>query len=97
MASKAAAIKALEALNHLHICLIRSMKDLVKTERQLEARKSIHALEDLMLALPDKLDIDELTDHFFAPGIYARMIFIPAGGVVSPNANCFFLSRKNFI
>ena len=30
----------------------------------------------------DKLDADALTEHFFAPGIYARMLFIPAGAVV---------------
>lgn len=29
----------------------------------------------------DKRDIEELTSHFFAPGCYARMLFIPKGDV----------------
>ena len=60
------------------------MTAIVPTDRQLAARKSIHALEEMMLALPkdEQLDAAELTDHYFAPGIYARMMFIPAGSVL---------------
>ena len=52
--------------------------------KQLAERNSIQALQAVLLDLPkeDQLDLDDLTDHFFAPGIYARMLFIPAGGVI---------------
>jgi len=55
-----------------------------KNEKRLAEREGIQALQDLMCDIPeeDKFDINEMTEHFFAPGIYARMIFIPAGGVV---------------
>ena len=52
--------------------------------KQLSERNSIQALQEVLLDLPkeDQFDLDDLTDHFFAPGIYARMLFIPAGGVI---------------
>jgi len=52
--------------------------------KQLAERKGIHALQDLLLELPkeEQFDLDELTEHFFAPGVYARMFFIEAGSVV---------------
>ena len=52
-------------------------------KKQLQERKSIHALQSLMLDLPEeeKLDLETLTDHFFAPGVYARMFFVPKGTV----------------
>ena len=58
--------------------------NLAISEKQLAARASIHAIERVLMDAPDedKFDAEELTDHFFAPGIYARMMFIPAGGVV---------------
>ena len=56
----------------------------ISEEKRLAERRSISALKELMINLPeeDKFDLDALTSHFFAPGIYARMLFIPAGGVV---------------
>ena len=37
-----------------------------------------------MLSLPEEeqFDIEELTNHFFAPGVYARMFFIKKDSVV---------------
>lgn len=54
-----------------------------KNEKRLAERNSIHALEQIMLDMPEeeKYDIDSLTRHFFAPGVYARMFFIKAGSV----------------
>lgn len=54
-----------------------------KDESRLAERNSIHALEQVMLDMPEeeKFDIDSLTQHFFAPGVYARMFFIKAGSV----------------
>lgn len=59
--------------------------DLTKREARLQARKSIHALEDMLLDLPkeDQIDLDVLTTHHFAPGVYARELFIPAGVVLT--------------
>jgi hypothetical protein len=54
------------------------------TERQLEERNAIHALQDIMFDLPDeeRIDVDSMTFHHFAPGVYAREYFIPQGSVV---------------
>ena len=47
------------------------------------ARDNILALEDAMREMPnaerDKEDSDKLVRHFFAPGVYARELTIPAG------------------
>lgn len=61
------------------------MKQVVKDqEKRIASRNGIHSLERIMFDLPEEeqVDVDSLTDHFFAPGIYARMIFIPAGNVI---------------
>ena len=60
------------------------MNKVSSSEKRLTERHDIHALQDLMMDLPDedKFDIDALTQHFFAPGVYARMYFIEAGSVV---------------
>ena len=52
--------------------------------KQLAERRGIHALQEILLDLPEEeqFDIDDLTDHFFAPGVYARMFFIEKGSVV---------------
>jgi quercetin dioxygenase-like cupin family protein len=59
------------------------MKELTRQERRLAERNEIHALEELMMSLPDdeKENIEELTSHFFAPGVYARMFLIKKGDV----------------
>ena len=50
----------------------------------LQERRGILALQDLMMDMPeeDKFDLDALTQHFFAPGVYARMFFIEKDSVV---------------
>lgn len=52
--------------------------------KQLAERSAIHALQDIMLDIPEgeRIDVDEMTSHHFAPGVYARQYFIPAGSVV---------------
>ena len=51
------------------------------SEKRLADRRSIHALEETLLALPDdqKIPAELLTSHFFAPGVYARMFVVPKG------------------
>lgn len=47
------------------------------------ARKTISDLQNVMEASPAlTTDMQEFTDHFFAPGIYLRTLFIPKGHVV---------------
>ena len=50
-----------------------------------EIRKSIQDLEDSLLSLPEEyqLDPDLLVEHHFAPGVYVRQMFMPAGLVVT--------------
>ncbi len=52
--------------------------------KSLAKREKILALQDLMVSLPDeeKFDLEALTEHFFAPGVYARMFFIEKGSIV---------------
>jgi hypothetical protein len=54
-------------------------------EKRIIERNSIHALEDVLLELPkeDHLDGESLTEHHFAPGVYARELFIPKGSVLT--------------
>jgi hypothetical protein len=49
------------------------------------SREQIMRLESVLFQAPDeaKLDIDRLTSHHFAEGIYLRQLFIPAGVVVT--------------
>lgn len=60
------------------------MTSLEAQEKRLAERESIHSLQDLMMDLPEdeKFDLEELTQHFFAPGVYARAFFIAKGSVV---------------
>ena len=39
----------------------------------------IKNLQTLLESAPEQTDMREFTDHFFAPGIYLRTLFIPAG------------------
>ena len=60
------------------------MNELEKTiEKRLAERNTINALEALLQSHPDeeKDSVEEMTNHFFAPGIYARMIFLKKGHV----------------
>ena len=43
------------------------------------AISAIAGLQEILEAEPTCTDLKEYTDHFFAPGIYFRTIFIPAG------------------
>lgn len=49
-----------------------------------QLRSEIEELEESLHALPegDKIPPDDVTQHFFAEGVYARMIFVPAGHVI---------------
>lgn len=46
------------------------------------SREKIMQLEQVVGESPEPVDIEELTSHFFADGIYLRQLFIPAGVVV---------------
>lgn len=47
------------------------------------ARKSIQQLQNALESVPAiSTDMREFTDHFFAPGIYLRTLFIPKGHVL---------------
>ena len=52
--------------------------------KQLAERNAIHALQDIMLEVPkdEQIDVEAMTSHHFAPGVYAREYFIPAGSLV---------------
>ena len=52
--------------------------------KQLTERESIQSLEGLIKSSPkeEQLKEEDLTGHYFAPGVYARTFFIPAGAVV---------------
>jgi len=59
-----------------------------KEEQQIqksETRRSIYALEQCLLDLPekDKIDPDSCVTHFFAPGVYVRQFFLPKGMIVT--------------
>lgn len=45
--------------------------------------EQIHALEDAIRAGGDLIDVDEITRHHFADGIYGRELRIPAGTVLT--------------
>lgn len=53
-------------------------------EKQLQSRNSITALANLMLSMPkeEMIDVDSMTSHHFAPGVYAREYFIPKDSLV---------------
>ena len=57
----------------------------VYSEGQLDLVSSIHALEESMLDMPDELHIkeEEYTNHYFAPGVYARELLIPQGATLT--------------
>ena len=47
----------------------------------LELRDKLSQLERAMFDLPDQMELP--TEHFFAPGVYCRVLHMPAGAVVS--------------
>lgn len=47
------------------------------------SREKIMQLERAISELPNQLDLNDLTKHHFAPGIYVRELFIPAGTVLT--------------
>ena len=50
---------------------------------QLAARKTIQNLQQVLESSPAlTTDMREFTDHFFAPGVYLRTLFIPKGHVL---------------
>jgi hypothetical protein len=46
------------------------------------ARNNILELEQAVADLPEQIDWDSLVTHHFAPFIYGRELFIPAGSVI---------------
>ncbi len=56
-----------------------------RDDNAVSKRDSIYALQALLMDVPDSLNAQECEDeyitHFFAPGVYARQMFIPAGMV----------------
>ncbi len=49
---------------------------------ELAAVNAIQGLEQALYGVPETTDMREFTDHFFAPGIYLRTLFIPAGFIL---------------
>lgn len=45
-------------------------------------RKQILELEEVMKAMP-QIDLNDYTKHHFAPGIYTRELFLPAGVIAT--------------
>ena len=56
----------------------------VTKSRALVQRGKIEALQTALMALPleEQIPVDEVTTHHFAPGVYARMIYVPKGQVI---------------
>lgn len=54
--------------------------------------EQVAALQAAMMALPDRLDVDELTSHHFCEGLYARELLIPAGATIVGKRH----ARQNF-
>jgi hypothetical protein len=46
------------------------------------SRNNILELEQAVGELPDQIDLESMTTHHFAPGVYAREMFAAAGSVV---------------
>ena len=46
-------------------------------------REQVMQLEEAIKTLPDQVDVEKLTSHYFADGVYLRELFIPAGVVVA--------------
>ena len=48
-------------------------------------RNSIHNLEEALAEFPEEIQITEeqITEHFFAPGVYVRQVTIPAGSILT--------------
>ena len=46
-------------------------------------RAQVLELEQAIAELPEQVDLEALTSHHFAPGVYVRELFIPAGVVAT--------------
>lgn len=49
---------------------------------ELQQRNQVLALEEAIRETPEQVDLEALTSHYFAEGIYLRELRIPAGVVV---------------
>ena len=60
------------------------MSEIIEHQSKAVSREKIMLLQEAAMALPDenKVEIDSLTTHYFADGIYLRQLFIPAGVMV---------------
>lgn len=56
---------------------------------QVRPQANLGALEDAIRELPIQIDPEELTTHHFAPGLYLRELFIPAGTVLTGKIHRF--------
>jgi hypothetical protein len=70
-------------MNDLTQTLLRDVLTAPPSE-EADTRRRITALMEHMLALPaeQRASVDEGLTHLFAPGTYARTLFIPAGRVI---------------
>jgi hypothetical protein len=62
------------------------MKELINScskEVHPYSKDQILALEEAIKELPDQVDLEKHTKHYFAPGIYTRELFIPEGTVLT--------------
>ncbi len=61
------------------------MQPLSVSKSEVSIKQGIQDLEDALFDLPEdeQIDIDALTTHHFAPGVYARELFIPKGVVMT--------------
>lgn len=52
-------------------------------KRDIDARKEIQKLESIMIGMSDGTELDHFpVDHYFAPGVYARQMFLPKDSAI---------------
>ena len=59
------------------------MKNELTNETNIDFRSAITAAEDFLKSMPDEDKVDLDPKHYFAQGLYARELFIPAGTIVT--------------
>lgn len=52
-------------------------------DTELSVRDKVFAIETLMKEAPQEIQLQLLTEHFFSPGIYTRVLHIPKGCVLT--------------
>jgi len=52
-------------------------------KKDIDARKEIQKLEEIMIDMSDGTELDHFpVDHYFAPGAYARQMFLPKDSAI---------------